>query len=247
MGSQVKQTMLRFGKALRGPLSRRADSVLLGFRSLPQTPQLHASCLPRRLMSTSPPEPSSDDSIELFRIENRHPMITYMPYIAVFQLGCWGVYAQTAIEMGEETLMMIGGLGLALPAAVVYFRKCYVTNLSLSSDLETVIITTEALPPFSQTRKLPIRDLRLGGGQDDAKTSKDGADNKLSFQAEGEKTFYVLDRNQAEAGGADTQALLFVLSGKATPRAIKPVVKKVLKNRKALGAADVPEQQMYPR
>merc|ERR1712166_988728 len=230
MGSQVKQTMLRFGQALRGPLSRRADSVLLGIRSLPQTPQLHASCLPRRLMSTSPPEPSSstsppepssDDSIELFRIENRHPMITYMPYVAVFQLGCWGVYA--------------------LPAAVFYFRKCYVTNLSLSSDLETVIITTEALPPFSQTRKLPIRDLRLGGGQDDAKTSKDGADNKLSFQAEGEKTFYVLDRNQAEAGGADTQALLFVLSGKATPRAIKPVVKKVLKNRKALGVADVPE------
>merc|ERR1711865_600235 len=95
MGTAARSNMLRFGQALRGPLSRRADSVLLGIRSLPQTPQLHASCLPRRLMSTSPPEPSSDDSIELFRIENRHPMITYMPYIAVFQLGCWGAYAQT--------------------------------------------------------------------------------------------------------------------------------------------------------
>merc|ERR1719253_475252 len=99
--------MLRVGQAVRGPLSRRAGSVLLGIRCLPQAPKLQTSCLPRRLLSTSPPEPSTED-VELFRIENRSPVITFMPYVAFFQLGCWGVYAQSAFEMGEETLMMVG-------------------------------------------------------------------------------------------------------------------------------------------
>lgn len=97
---------------------------------------------------------------------------------------------------------MLGGLGLALPFAVVYFRRCYVTRLTLSPDLERVSIRTEALPPFSQTRELPVSSLRLYDGDDAAQRNavEDAADSKISFKAEGEKTFYVLDRGQAEPG-----------------------------------------------
>eukprot|EP00658_Telonema_sp_P-2_P002306 TRINITY_DN10882_c0_g1_i2.p2 TRINITY_DN10882_c0_g1~~TRINITY_DN10882_c0_g1_i2.p2 ORF type:complete len:112 (-),score=31.01 TRINITY_DN10882_c0_g1_i2:221-556(-) len=98
--------------------------------------------------------------------------------------------------------------------------RAYVTRLELSAGLESLTVTTEALPPFSRTREISLSRLELG--------KADGStDEKLSFKAKGDSTWLLLDRPQAAEGGADLRTLQLTLSGKATPRAMKQALKTI--------------------
>merc|ERR1711871_1874774 len=80
----------------------------------------------RAFCSASPAaEKQEDDELQLFDAEISFPM-KLMPYVAVIQLSCFAVYAETAYTLsGDSSQLAYAAAGFLFPAGLVALRQHY--------------------------------------------------------------------------------------------------------------------------
>jgi len=173
----------------------------------------------------------------MFEVEMSFPY-KLMPFVAVIQLVCWGVYAEGCYSMtGDNSQLWYAGFGFIFPAALAVLRKHYVVKVVLVENMTKLRIDTfNSLLPITQSRVVELADLELGSGtakslegRNTAKALSDDDAAKLMFKVKGDNTNYLLDNHEQSIDPKMFEVLALVLSGRASQRSIKEAFKKVKK------------------
>jgi len=183
----------------------------------------------------TPKGEEEEGTLELFAADQSFAF-KIMPFVAVTQLACWGMYAEQSYAFtGDPNQLWYVALGLIFPGALAVLRKHYVTRVCLVEDGTGLRIETfSSILPMTSTRVVKFKEVELSddmqkrlAGRSLENSLADPMTAKISFKVKGDSSNYLLDNHNQTVDPTDFRVLALALSGSATQRSIKEALRKV--------------------